>query len=258
MSSQPNEKSPEVSDALVKELLRREGLPLDAHVKVNVVTRRVRVNRDGTKTILSGFNASPVGRGLASLRPKRPSKLVAVVLSLLGFMQMAVGISEGHSDSLAAAVMSQSESCQIARVASAGAGAPSPAPDEQTAPPVCRIEPAIVIDHYTGSSRYSTTYHVVTVRPDGTRDDIPIAARSGTQLWKRLRPTELIFAQRFVVPGYHLSGRVLALADSAGSAMSRLHPDSGGLPNAAFALMGGILFATGMAMFVSARRAEGA
>jgi hypothetical protein len=33
---------------------------------------------------------------------------------------------------------------------------------------------------------------------------------------------------------------------------------SGGLPNAAFALMGGILFAVGMAMFVSARRAEGA
>jgi hypothetical protein len=257
MSSQPNEKAPEVPDALVKEPLRREGLPHDARVKVNVVTRRVRVNRDGTKTILPDSNAGPVRRGLASLRPKRPSKLVAIVLSLLGILQMAVAISEGHSDGLAAALMQQSESCQIARVASAGVGTTSPLPDGP-APSACRIEPATIVDRYAGSSRYSTTYHLVTVRPDGTRDDTPIAARSGTQLWKRVHPTELISLQRFVVPGYHLSGKVLALADGAGIAMSRSHPDSGGLPNAAFALMGGILFAVGMAMFVSARRAEGA
>src|SRR5690348_10075948 len=255
MSSQPNEKT---SDALVKELLRREGLPLDAHVKVNVVTRRARVNRDGTTTILSGFNASPVGRGLASLRPERPSKLIAVILSLLGFLQMVVGISEGHSDGLAASLMRRDEACQIARIAFVGAGGSSSPSSNGAAVPACRIEPAIVIDPYVGSSRYSTTYHVVTVRPDGTRDDTPIAARSGTQLWKRLHPTELISVQRFVAPGYHLSGKVLALGDTGGTAMSRLHPDSGGLPNAAVAFLGGILFAVGTAMFVSARRAEGA
>jgi hypothetical protein len=253
MSSQPNEKPPEIPDALVQELLRSRGVPLDAHVKVNVTTTRVRLNPDGTRTLLSRINSSSVGRGFASMR--RPSKLVAIVIWALGFLQLANGMWAGHSDALAARIIRDSESCQLQRLMTPTGDQLSPSSYAEASPAAsCQVEKAIVVDPYASSSRYGTTYHVVTLRPDGARDNTPLTARGVYQFWKRLRPTELIVAQRFVVPGYHLTGKVLALADSAGTAMSRDHPNSGAYPNAVALLMGGTLFAVGMAMFVNAAR----
>ena len=243
MSSQPNEKTPAILDGLVSELLREQGLPLDAHVKVNVTTTRVRRNPDGTRTVLSRMNSSAVGRGLASMR--WPSKLVAIIMSVLGFLQLSYGVWAGRSDARAASIMHRSESCQLQPASLSGHSVAS-----------CQIEKAIVVEAYASSSRSGTTYHVVTLRPDGTRDDTRLTARGAYKFWKRLRPTELIVAQRFVAPGYHLTGRVLALADSAGTAMSRDHPDSGAYPNAVAILMGGLLFAVGIAMYRTAARAS--
>jgi hypothetical protein len=241
MSSQPSEKTPAIPDGLVRELLREQGLPFDAHVKVSVTTTRVRLNPDGTRTVLSRMNSSAVGRGLASMR--RPSKLVAIIMSVLGFLQLSYGVWAGRSDARAASIMHRSESCQL-----------QPASLSRHSVASCQIEKAIVMEAYASSSRSGTTYHVVTLRPDGTRDNTRLTARGAYKFWKRLRPTELIVAQRFVAPGYHLTGEVLALADSAGTAMSRDHPDSGAYPNAVAILMGGLLFAVGIAMHRTAAR----
>lgn len=254
MSSQPNEKAPDVPDALVKELLRSQGLPLDAHVKLNVHTTRVRVNPDGSRTILSdsGF---PAGRRPTSRR--RPPAWAALLFSLIGFVQMSFGMWAWHSDSLATPLLHGSESCQLAQVM-AQHGTDGTVTLQAAAPPssalaACRIESAVVTRRYTSSSRHVTHYHVATVTPTGRRDDIPVAGRAGSQLWSRVQPTERITLQRFVLPGYHLSGDVIALADSAGAAMSRYHPDSNYQNNLVNVLAGGLLFVLGMVMFVKSR-----
>ena len=252
MSSQPNKKAPEVPDALVKELLRSQGLPLDSHVKVTVNTTRVRVNPDGTRTVLSRINSSAAGRALRSAR--RPSKLVAVVMWAIGFLQLSYGMWAGHSDALAASLIHANESCRLEQLKINVGGA---TPPPSTASP-CRIEPAIVVDAYRSASRHGTTYRVITTRPDGTRDDTPVAARGGFQFWKHLRPTELIRVQRFVVPGYHLTGSILALGDDAGTSMSRDNPDSGAYPNALAMLLGGAFVVMGMFLFVQAQSFKGA
>ena len=253
MSSHPREKTPAIPDGLVRELLREQGLPLGAHVKVNVTTTRVRLNPDGTRTVLSRINSSTVGRSLASMR--RPSKLVAIIMSVLGVLQLSYGVWAGRSDAQVASIMRHSESCQLRQLT-------MPNTDNQLMPvslpghavATCQVEKAIVVDAYASSSRSGTTYRVVTLRQDGTRDNTRLTTRGAYQFWKRLRPTELIVAQRFVTPGYHLTGKVLALADSAGTATSRDHPDSGAYPNAVAILMGGLLFAVGIAIFRTAAR----
>lgn len=247
MSSQPNEKGPAVPDALVKELLRSQGLPPDSHVTVNVHTTRVRANRDGTRIIISPTGSS-AGRAPPSTR--RPSRLVAIVISVFGFVQLAYGMWAGHSDALAASVIHGSESCGLQQLLPPAAATPQLSTNVP-----CRVERAIVVNPYTSSSRHGTTYRVITVRSDGFRDDTPIAARGAFQFWKRLQPREQIRVQRFVIPGYHLTGTILALADSSGSAMSRGNPDSGAYPNAVAMLMGSLLFVLGMAMYVKAGRA---
>lgn len=256
MASQPNEKTPDVPDALIKELLRREGLPPDAHVKVNVHTTRVRVNPDGTRTVLA--DSSPARGRSRSKRP--PRKWVGVLFSFIGFVQMAYGMWAAHSDSLTAPLVHGNESCQIARLAPRDpsdlatvslAGSPS-------APAACHIEPAVVVRRYASSSHNVMHYHVVTVTPTGTHDDVPVVGRAGMQLWNRVQPTERIAVQRFVVPGYHRTGDVIAMGDSLGATLSRWHPDAPNQNNLVNILMGGVLFVTGMALFVKARAAEGA
>lgn len=258
MSSQPNEKTPDVPDALIRELLRREGLPPDAHVKVNVHTTRVRLNRDGTRTVLTDSDVSARRGRSRSRRP--PRKWVGVLFSLIGFAQLAYGMWAAHSDSLAAPLVRGSESCQLARLAPRDpsdlatvslAGSPSAAA-------ACHIETAVVVKRYTSSSHNVTHYHIVTVTPTGTHDDVPVVGRAGQQLWNRVEPTERIALQRFVVPGYHRTGDVIAMGDSLGTTLSRWHPDAPNQNNLVNILLGGVLFVTGMALFVKARAAEGA
>jgi hypothetical protein len=246
MSSQPDEKPSAVPDALVKELLRREGLPLDAHVKVNVHTTRVRLNPDGTRTTLSESSA------VAPRSRRPPSKWGGLLFAVIGFAQMAYGMWAGHSDAVAAPLLRGSEACQLGGLVSRASEVPS-----TNGPAACRLEQAVVVKRYISSSRNVTHYHIVTVTPTGERDDVPVVGRVGVQLWNRVQPTERITLQRFVLPGYHLTGDVVAVGDSAGAAMSRSHPDSGTRYNLVNVLIGGALFVTGMIVFAKARAAEG-
>lgn len=249
MSSQPDEKPRDIPDALVNELLRSQGLRNDAHVRVKVRTTRIRLNSDGRRTVLSGISSSRVGRGLASMR--RPSKLVSTFMATIGFVQLSYGSWAASSDAHAARLIRGNESCQLARLTRPTTGAQlsstSPAAAPQRGP--CQLEKAIVVNPYASSSRHGTTYHVVTVRPDGSRDNTSLATRGAYRFWKRMRPNELITVQRFVTPGYQLSGEVLALSDSAGVALSPLHPDSGAYPNAVSILAGGLLLVLGVMTF---------
>lgn len=246
MSSQPDEKPSVVPDALVKELLRREALPLDAQVKINVHTTRVRLNPDGTRTILSESAA-------AAPRSRRPpSKWAGMLFAVIGFAQMAYGMWAGHSDAVVAPLLRGSESCQLGHLASREADVPS-----TNGPAACQLEHAVVVRRYISSSRNVTHYHIVTVTPTGERDDVPVVGRAAVQLWNRVQPTQGITLQRFVLPGYHLTGDVIAVGDSGGAAMSRSHPDSGTRYNLVNAVIGGALFVTGMVMVARARAAEG-
>lgn len=247
MSSQPNEKGSDVPDALVRELLRREGLPLDAHVNVSVHTTRVRLNPDGTRTVLSDSNdARRVGS-----RRRPPPRWAGTLFAIIGFVQISYGLWAAHSDSLTTAVLRRSASCQTAQLTrELGEDAPS-----ETIP-TCRIEKAVVIDHYLSTSRRRSYYHIVTLTPMGKRDNSSVVSWAGTQLWNRVQPAERITIQRFVSPGYHLTGAILALADSTGWALTRFHPDSGTQNNLVNILMGGVLFVAGLTLFVQANAAK--
>ena len=243
MSSQPNDKGSDVPDAMVKELLRRQGLPLDAHVNVNVHTTRVRLNPDGTRTVLSDSNDA---RRVGSLR-RPPPRWAGILFAIIGFVQLGYGLWAAHSDSLATAVLRRSASCQIAQLTREPA---DEAPAEII--PTCRTEKAVVIDHYISTSRRRSSYHIVTLTPVGKRDNSSVVSWAGTQLWNRVQPAERISIQRFVRPGYHLTGAILALADSTGWALTRSHPDSGAQNNLVNILMGGVLFVAGLTLFVQA------
>lgn len=245
MSSQPNEKGPGLPDALVRELLSSQGLPADSRVTLNVHTTRVRVNPDGTRTILSESD----GRSATTSRRRAP-RWAGVLFSVIGFAQMAYGLWASHSDSMATPLLRQSASCQIAQLApSSGAEASG-----ETIP-VCRVEKAVVVRRHTTTSRRRTRYYIETVTPIGKHDDIPVVGWKGSQLWSRVQPTERIAIQRFVRPGFHLTGDVIALGDDAGSALSQSHPDSGAQNNLVNILMGAVLFVTGLVTFARAPEA---
>ena len=247
MSSQPNEKGSDIPDALVRELLRRQGLPLDAHVNVSVHTTRVRLNPDGTRTVLSDSNDAR----RAGSRRRPPPRWAGILFAIIGFVQLGYGLWAAHSDSLATAVLRRSPSCQTAQLTrEAGDDAPS-----ETIP-TCRIEKAVVIDHYLSTSRRRSYYHIVTLTPVGKRDNSSVVSWAGTQLWNRVQPAERIIIQRFVRPGYHLTGAILALSDSTGWALTRSHPDSGTQNNLVNILMGGVLFVAGLTLFVKADAAN--
>lgn len=178
---------------------------------------------------------------------RRPSRFVAIVVAALGLLQLTYGAWAAHSDALAGQIIRTSESCQLQRLMTPIAGR------QRSVGGPCQIEKAIVVDAYISSSRSGTRYHVITLQPSGTRDNTQLTARGAYPFWRRLRSTELIAAQRFVAPGYRLTGRVLALADTAGTAMDPDHPESGAYPNAIAMFMGSVLFAVGIAMSARAR-----
>jgi hypothetical protein len=256
MSSQPNEKSGGVPDELVKELLRSRGLPLDAHVKVNVHTTRVRLNSDGTRTVTSD---SGVTGGYGPSKRRRAPRWAAVLFCVVGFGQMTYGMWASHSDSLAAPLIRGSVSCRRTEVISQRDPDPGAVTlQAATTPPSllspCRIEQAVVVKRYTTTSRHVTHYHITTVTPTGNRDDISLAGRAGSQLWERVQPTERITVQRFVLHGYHLTGDVLAVGDGVSAALSQSHPDARYQMNLVNILIGGIMFMTAITLFVKSGR----
>jgi hypothetical protein len=189
---------------------------------------------------------------------RRPSAWAAVLFSIIGFGQLAYGMWASHSDSLAFPLLRGSGSCQFTQVLprQAAEAATVTLQAATTTPSVlaaCRLEKAVIVERYATSSRNVTHYHIVTVTPTGRRDDIALASRTGSQLWERVRPTERLTLQRFVLPGYHLTGEVIALGDTIGATLTRWHPDANYRNNLVNVVMGGVLFVTGLALFVKSR-----
>ena len=169
-----------------------------AHVKVNVVTR-VRMSADP-------------GEKRARIR-----RWYAIVLLSLGLVETAYEAWTYRSYMAAAPVYRASESCRMPTMdslASVGDGA-------------CRREFGVVVAVKTTNGKGGTTYRLLTVSPDGTRDDVSLFGPATRAFIRRVKPTERLALQRFVAPGYSLTGRITAFADSAGAVLTRYHPDAG-------------------------------
>ena len=110
----------------------------------------------------------------------------------------------------------------------------------------------IVARHTRSSQRSGLNYWLVTVTPEGSRDDSPLAYRDA-KLWDRVRPTQRIKAQRFVAPGFHLTGSITAFADDTGMAFTWYHPDAGTHLQFANMLIGGGIAVVGVLVMLRQR-----
>lgn len=190
-----------------------------AHVKVNIVTRRVRLDPDGTRRVIKP-------------PPPRSVRLAAAVLMLLiGLAQMSYGIWAGLSDRTAAALYRSSESCRLVNDGATASIARSN----------CRVEDVIVYDRHARTSRGHTNYYLLTVSPTGRRDVTMLVGPGSKEFWKRVRPTEGVKLQRFIAPGYHITDEPTAVADSTGWVLTRYHPDSPTHFDALNILLGGAM-----------------
>lgn len=202
----------------------------DSHVKVNIVTRVVRLNPETTRVAVA---------------PPRRKRWFALAMAVVGMAQMGYGIWSEHSDRAAADVYRRDESC-LPNMLDSAVWKPGAA---------CRIEPAVVYDRHSHSARSRTHYYVQTVSRNGTRDVSPLFGPGSKELWERVRPTQPILLQRFVSPGYHKTGDVMAMADSAGWSLTSDNPDAATHYGVVTALLGCLLFAIGMGLFTSRLRA---
>jgi len=227
------------ANSLVTDFLRRAGF--DGRVNVTITTTRVRLNPDGTRTVLTESDSRVQSRGKPSSR--RHGRGIALAIIALGLVQMGYNSWAGRSDLDAAPLFRSSASCRASTTDS------SP---NSTA--VCRLESAVLVARKTSSTRHGTTYYLTTVSGDGTRDYCPLVGANGWRFWSRVKPTEPITVQRFVAPGYHLTGSITGVRDSIGWVMTRYNPDAGTHYEGVSAFLGLLLVVTGIALYVKALR----
>ena len=158
------------------------------------------------------------------LRDKRPlrrrridPRWVLLAMMFVGLIQGSYFFWAGRSALAAAPVFHGDESCKAPKLDSL----------RNIAGHACRLEAAVVVAATYSSGRSGQTYRLTTVSVDGSREYTSLAGAQSIALWGRLHPTERVVLQRFVAPGYYLTGRITAVADSVGSGMTRYHPDSG-------------------------------
>jgi hypothetical protein len=166
---------------------------------------------------------------------------IAIIVIVIGAVQLGYGIWAGRSDLAAAPVYRSSPSCGLVLAAPGDA---------------CRREVAMVVERkrYSSSRGGGTTYWLTTVTPDGTRDHVPLAGLDARPFWSRVKPTQRISLLRFIAPGYHLTGSVMAFADDQGIAFTRYNPDSGTHYDFLNILMGGTMGLLGV-LLLARRRA---
>ena len=224
------------------EILKREGVSRSAHLRVNVVARRVRMNPDGTRSVVSETHYPQQTLG----RKQSRSWWLALAFALFGTGQLGYGAWAGQSDVAAAAVFRADQSCSSRWI--------DPRQPIVTVPPgACRIDTATIVARHTRSSQRSgLNYWLVTVTPDGSRDDSPLLYRDA-KLWDRVKPTQRIKAQRFVAPGFHLTGSITAFADDTGMAFTWYHPDAGTHLQFANILIGGGIAVVGVLVMLRQR-----
>lgn len=206
-------------------------MAVSSRVRINVVTHRVRLNPDGTRTVIT---------------PRRHVKWIAAAMALVGLAQASYGVWAAKSDVAAAALYRGTDSCNIHSADSAAWKVNA----------VCRLETAVVYDRHSHSSRSRSNYYLLTVSPSGQRDVTPLFGPGSKELWNRVRPTQRILLQRFVAPGYHRTGEVMAYADSMGWSLTSYHPDAGARYSVISAFLGVLLFAVGAGVLASSIRAS--
>jgi hypothetical protein len=175
----------------------------------------------------------------APFRERHTAGWIVIALMLAGLAQALYGIWSARSAAAAAPIFHSSVSCRLPTFDSTRNATPGP----------CRLESATVIMADYSSNRSGTHYYLVTVSSAGARDYTTLATKQGIAFWRRLQPTQRVVLQRFVAPGYYLTGKVTAFADTTGAAMTRYHPDSGTHYEGTNALMGSLLFAATFALY---------
>jgi hypothetical protein len=224
---EPNEPD---EDARIREMLEREAAARMAHVQLTLVRKGVPfTTRDDT-----------------SAKSRNTTRWLVLGLMCVGAIQALYGFWSARSSVRAASWFHTSASCQMPAIDSA----------LTVAADICRNEPAVVVAKTVRWSRNSKKYFLATASANGTRDNTQLARWSGTVLWRRLQPTQHIVVQRFVAPGFYLTGRITAVLDSTGAAMTRYHPDSGTHYEIVNALTGTLLFACTLAIYLKRFRAD--
>lgn len=183
---------------------------------------------------------SRVGVQWAAKAPARPKRRVdprwiLLAMMLAGLVQGSYFVWAGRSALAAAPIFRGDASCKAPKLDSSPRGSGG----------ACRLESAVVAGAYGGR-----TYSVITISVDGTRDYSPIAAGESRALWRRVQRGQRVVLQRFVAPGYYLTGKVTGIADSVGFGMTRYHPDSRTHYEAMYATVGMLMFACTLALIV--------
>lgn len=170
-----------------------------------------------------------------------------MAFTLIGLAQGTYFSWAANSSMAAAPIFHGSPSCQP----------PSFAALQAKLEGACRLERATVIDAGYTSSRRSD-YYILTTTATGQRERTTIARRNdGLALWRRVRPNQRVILQRFVAPGYYITGNITAFADSVGYAMTRYHPDSGTHYESMYAIVGMLLFACCFCLYFFGSRTGG-
>lgn len=202
-----------------------------SQLKVNVVARFARLSPDAAHAMSA---------------PRRRMTWAALAMAIIGIVQMGYGMWGEHSDRAANELYDRDRSCRPSMLDSA----------IWRVNAACRIEPVVVYDRHTHGVRGRTHYYLLTVARNGTRDVTPLFGPGSEELWTRVRPTQQILLQRFVAPGYHKTGDVMAVADSAGWSLTSHNPDAETHYSVITALLGCLLFAVGGLLFRSSLKAS--
>jgi len=174
--------------------------------------------------------------------PKRriDPRWVLMAVMLVGLVEGSYFFWAGRSALAAAPIFRADESCK----------APSLVSSRTVSGRACRLEAAVVVSATYSSAGGRRSYRLITMSAEGTRDYTALAGNGSIALWRRAHPTERVVLQRFVAPGYYLTGKITAIADSAGSVMTRYHPDSGTHYEAMYAAVGFLIFACILALLL--------
>lgn len=163
-----------------------------------------------------------------------------IVMMLVGLIQGSYFLWAGWSALAAAPIFRGDESCRLSKLDSL----------RSSSGHACRLESAVVVLAYYSSGRSGRIYRLKTVSADGSRDYTSLAGAESIALWRRLHPTQRVVLQRFVRPGYYLTGKVTAIADSVGAGMTRYHPDSRTHYEGMYATVGLLMFACALGLLV--------
>lgn len=250
---------------------RKHPSPPPGMVKVKVEVHRVRLNADGTRTALSDETTSADGATISDLLPllmkegagmsgsaaiadllprllkeraatparapwRRAMFRVWAAIGIIGGLFIAHGSWAYRSDRAARAAYLASPSCAAERLT---------APVVADGTDGCTIERASIVrlDEYTGG-KGGRRYWVRVLQPSGRADAVPIGSGAvARQFWVRQKPLGAVWLQRFVSPGYHLSGHVSGIADEQEAVASLESPVTRAQPN-------GIELALGLSMLL--------